>query len=319
MPTDELPCVTGLSSDSSVEWEPQVKARPKKRARSKKLPAVADESELDGKAAVEAALRKTLTKSCPCKTRQCFNVFREDAKFADLLELRLDWNNLHKLDQDRMVFDRIREKRSSLNGEWQILDEPVCLKGWKRLHGIGSKRFSKIHKAVSAGQLSPPVDLRYLKKPHASDYGECRADIVSFLSEIYTSVAETLPDYRDDSYDVATSLELVKKCDCEEDPYGDLVPGKGQDLETTKKPKNTKRSVQINPGRVGVDSGGAYEEKWLPPGQMKEYWELYKQKHRLSSKPCASFATFWKATTSGHAPPSKPNSTNTFTINMLTA
>lgn len=158
----------------------------------------------------------------------------------------------------------------------------------------GSKRFSKIHKAVSAGQLSPPVDLRYLKKPHASDYGECRADIVSFLSEIYTSVAETLPDYRDDSYDVATSLELVKKCDCEEDPYGDLVPGKGQDLETTKKPKNTKRSVQINPGRVGVDSGGAYEEKWLPPGQMKEYWELYKQKHRLSSKPCASFATFWK-------------------------
>ena len=102
MPTDELPCVTGLSSDSSVEWEPQVKARPKKRARSKKLPAVADESELDGKAAVEAALRKTLTKSCPCKTRQCFNVFREDAKFADLLELRLDWNNLHKLDQDRM-------------------------------------------------------------------------------------------------------------------------------------------------------------------------------------------------------------------------
>ena len=55
------------------------------------------------------------------------------------------------------------------------------------------------------GFPAPPVDIRYLQKPKAQVVAETRSSVVSFLMEIYLSVAETLPDFRDDSFDVDTT------------------------------------------------------------------------------------------------------------------
>ena len=47
------------------------------------------------------------------------------------------------------------------------------------------------------------------------------SSVVSYLTEIYQSVAETLPDFRDDTWDVQTSLELGDGLD--KDDYADLL------------------------------------------------------------------------------------------------
>lgn len=143
-------------------------------------------------------------------------------------------------------------------------------------------------------QPAPPVDLRYLKKPRA-EVANSRSSVISFLTEVYTSIAETLPDFRDDAFDVDTSLSADNQIYMEVDPYTDLDAVVAKQEEHKHKPKNTMRSCEINSDRV-ADPGGPCEERWLPPGQMKDFWELYKQKHRLSSEPVASFATFWRET-----------------------
>ena len=124
---------------------------------------------------------------------------------------------------------------------------------------------------------------------------EQTASVVSFLQEIYESVAETLPDYRDETWDVATSLVPGDAAD--QDPYsdlqnldkqlegGDIKKGKGTKL------RKMKRSIKVNLDRKS-EAGGPYEEKYLPPGQMKDQWDLYRQ--RQQGKNTASFTTFWR-------------------------
>ena len=51
---------------------------------------------------------------------------------------------------------------------------------------------------------------------------EQTASVVSFLSELYSSVAETLPDYRDDTWDVTTSLVDASAAD-DKDSYASLL------------------------------------------------------------------------------------------------
>lgn len=54
-----------------------------------------------------------------------------------------------------------------------------------------------------------------------------------------------------------------------------------------RKPKQTCQ-VQVNPDRVGI------ETKWLPPGQLREQWELYVQRQGKGGEKPASYATFWR-------------------------
>lgn len=139
-------------------------------------------------------------------------------------------------------------------------------------------------------ETSPPVDLRYLCKPRALEKNhEIRADVVSFLNNLYTSVAETLPDVRDDPLSPEEDLSLQKPGE-EADPYAqklaDVVAG-NKDLGRAETKKRTKRKgVEINPQRINM------EKKWLPPGNMRDHWEQYWLVSTLS-KP-ASFPTFWR-------------------------
>ena len=125
------------------------------------------------------------------------------------------------------------------------------------------------------------------------------SSVVSFLFETYHSVAETLPDYRDETWDVETSL--VDGYLEDRDAYSDLLaqkselpaegkPGKGS------KTRKKKRSLNLNLERKPQNC--QYEDKWLPPGLMKDYWELYRKRQRGFK--CASFTTFWRVSSNLH-------------------
>ena len=76
----------------------------------------------------------------------------------------------------------------------------------------GTRRFKKLSEAVQNGDAKPPMDLRYLKRAEfgANSTQECVSEVVSFLETVYSSIAENLPDVRDDTWDEGSP----------EDPHG---------------------------------------------------------------------------------------------------
>lgn len=169
----------------------------------------------------------------------------------------------------------------------------------------GSRRFNKLKAAVINDAHAPPADLRYLTKPKSATNSETRGSVSSFLMQIYHSIAETLPDFRDETWDVDTTLFAIDEDKDETDPYAEqLVKGLTMDPSSgdcsnqvwkskKKKTRKMKRTIKMNLARR-PDTGGLYEERWLPPGQIKDYWEQYKHRHAGSN--CASFTTFWRET-----------------------
>ena len=157
----------------------------------------------------------------------------------------------------------------------------------------GNRRFRKLFETAGADGTSPPADLRYLLKPRATDRNhEVRADAVSFLANVYTSIAETLPDVRDDPLSTEEELSLQKPCsDTQSDPYAQKMEKvlAGEDELPSQKggKRKRKKGIEINPLRADM------EQKFLPPGCMKDYWEQYCLQSTLT-KP-ASFPTFWRA------------------------
>ena len=134
------------------------------------------------------------------------------------------------------------------------------------------------------GDAKPPVDLRYLKRAEsgADHTRECVSKVISFLETIYSSVAENLPDVRDDTWDEGPP----------EDPHGmsiGLEPGKVPIVERQAKVKKHQRAVKVCLGRSVADG---MEERYLPAGTMKEYWIQYR--HQSQSEQQASFPTFWR-------------------------
>ncbi len=127
-----------------------------------------------------------------------------------------------------------------------------------------------------------------------------KARVISFLESIYTSVAETLPDHRDD-LNPGDSF-VVYQIDSAVDPYSEFDAVQRQlsqhsDLtrqHSMKQQKNTKKfqkkkSVVINAEKVAL----GLEERFLPPGRMMDYFEQYKAILHDSDE-CVSFATFWR-------------------------
>lgn len=133
-------------------------------------------------------------------------------------------------------------------------------------------------------------------------------------------MAETLPDVRDSTFedvkpeDIPPSglvdpyaLELNKQLQLdvtalETDP--DTPQALPLPREAKGMPRKKRRSIAMNLDRSGSGEM-AREEKFLPPGCMKEYYMQYRAISQLE-KP-ASFATFWrepltKTTKSNHTP-----------------
>ena len=102
---------------------------------------------------------------------------------------------------------------------------------------------------------------------------ELLGDVTDFLHKIYSSIAETLPDVRDDAGGAA------------DDPNSGIL-----ELETeyqpgvSSKPRKKRRSVVLRDRSL--------ETRYLPPGSMKEYWVQYTRQSKLKSP--ASFPCFWR-------------------------
>ena len=129
----------------------------------------------------------------------------------------------------------------------------------------GNGRFARLMQSVQQGNVKPPVDLRYLKKEEGKQTARSPHldSVLSFLEGIYIAVAEHRPDVRDVLPGVGTEAD-------EGDPHGHDL----DDQSKAPKAKRMKRGVKIADGRTVQDG---CQQRWLPPGSMKEYWVQYRQ------------------------------------------
>lgn len=167
----------------------------------------------------------------------------------------------------------------------------------------------RLWSAVEREDASPPVDLRFIKRPYdRSDTrsAQTRADILSYLGSLYESLAETLPDSKDqtfedvdaeqmtrealtDSYSILLNQSMQQDGDAPgvPDPVPQVKPPKGRKVRTVSK------GVKLNTDRLGGnDSDSVHEIRYLPAGSIKDTWEQYRQISNLD-KP-AAFPTFWR-------------------------
>ena len=151
------------------------------------------------------------------------------------------------------------------------------------IHASGSSRFQRIYHAAEKGEDGPPMDLRFLKRPHSRMVGEtATARVTSYLESLYQSVAETLPDVRDRSVDLKW-----KPCEEQSDAYAEtLVDGPGK--PSNKKVRKRKMGLTLHPERA---NDPALEVRYLPPGTMRDHWETMRH---ADDRERVSFKTFWK-------------------------
>ena len=120
--------------------------------------------------------------------------------------------------------------------------------------------------------------------------------MTSFLQKLFASVAETLPDVKDDcTLDDGGENEILVQ-DVSAEPYSDFkvaqaVKGDLVDANNAKKlkPRKMRKSIKIQPGRSVAEGN---EERFLPPGSMREHYVQYKAQSGLEQP--ASFPAFWR-------------------------
>ena len=142
--------------------------------------------------------------------------------------------------------------------------------------------------------LSKGVPSKAEKKTDTS-----RQRVISYLQGIYESVAETLPDVRDDTCDTdpVVTVEVPELMDpyvkaMKETPnFDEAAQGSGSKKKNDKKAKvrTRKFSIELHPERKC-----AHEDRYLPPGHIRDFWEQMKCSEVLAGdeKPVA-FSTFW--------------------------
>eukprot|EP00435_Cladocopium_sp_Y103_P067616 s19_g30.t1 len=140
---------------------------------------------------------------------------RQNGAFANLLDFRRKWADTHKLDQDRVVaglkivvFDRMRAALAARGA-----DEAAV--SWK-FNGNG--RFQRLWEAAVRGDENPPADMRFVthEKAHVTA-DSSTGQVTTFLQTIYDSVAETLPDIKDDGLELGFHKSLEGA-----DPYASV-------------------------------------------------------------------------------------------------
>lgn len=182
---------------------------------------------------------------------------------------------------------------------YQQTVEVDFLKNWDLILACGltagSQRFERLWAAAQSDQEGPPADLRFLKRACSKVAGESStARVVSFLETLYESVAETLPDVRDDGI----AANLVEPIIAEGDGYAEKLAVEGtvtaseplkQMHAEQKRPRKRKKGLQLHPERHPDVS--KLEIRYLPPSTMKEHWETMQS---LDGREAVSFGTFWK-------------------------
>ena len=179
----------------------------------------------------------------------------------------------------------------------------------KSIRPSGTSRCKRLYNAALEGADSAPVDLRFLQRPFSDKKGkkgdDVRSDVASYLAQLYESVAEVLPDVRDDAFDSfpsssssvpgalkdAYSIELNNQARAASGPASSEP--KLLLAEKTRKPRKMRGAIKLNSDRLAGPHEGAKEIRKLPPGAMKEFWEQYRLVSALEEP--ASFPTFWRA------------------------
>ena len=193
----------------------------------------------------------SLRAPCPCALRRqiqdqsCYDVFQKNnALQEELRRERAHFKSMHKLDQDRLLFDKLRELaysqgilvrnelgklavQGTLN--YFFLGQPICRLGFAHLYGVSwAPRLTTIYNAVLAGAGSAPVDHRFLSREHASP-AHTASEVYSYLVELWHSVAEGLPegDRRLGKKDLewepsSTGAKHMEDDINEHDPYADI-------------------------------------------------------------------------------------------------
>lgn len=152
----------------------------------------------------------------------------------------------------------------------------------------GSHRFNRILRAVKDGADAVPMDLRYVSQPRSKLHGESStAHVVSYLQGLYDSVAETLPDVKDDG----VIMELHDGPNPGADTYGDSLSSGKFYPHGMKRPRTRKwkMSLKLHQERRADVSGK--EVRHLPPGVMQDHWQTM----RALGGPALhiSFKHFW--------------------------
>lgn len=143
-------------------------------------------------------------------------------------------------------------------------------------------------KAVTEGATAPPFDQRYVQGPKSRVKGaSSSAEVVSFLLTLYESVAETLPDVKD----VDGVVQLAHEQSAEVDPYASsIMEGhQNQRLPSTIKPKAKTRKRKFGMEVRAEDCKS--EVRFLPPGTMKEHYEVMISQDGFRK---ISFKCFWQ-------------------------
>ena len=160
----------------------------------------------------------------------------------------------------------------------------------------GTGRFNRLLHAARNGEVVAPIDLRYLQKgvpKRGSGQDEKRSGVVSFLRGIYESVAETLPDIRDEGYDEEDDADQVvqlPQADC--DPYAQAIGDPQMRVKLTPKTKGVRSKRLGLPVNIHRRPESGFEKRWLPPGHIREYFEQYLGTQ--DSEPKVHFSTFWR-------------------------
>ena len=136
-----------------------------------------------------------------------------------------------------------------------------------------------------------PMDMRYIQTPKSRLTGEsATARVTSYLQSIYESVAETLPDVKDDG--IVTSLAAGTVGEADTYAKALSAPGSGahqkRGLVFPKRGRKYKFSLKLHEERHPNVSG--LEVRFLPPGVMRDYWEAMRA---FDERELVSFKCFW--------------------------
>ena len=138
--------------------------------------------------------------------------------------------------------------------------------------------------------------MRYLAKAYSQVVPDGpRAAITEYLSQIYDSVAETLPDVRENGFQTTLVENMPPEL---QDTYAEALNSAtaleptGYGKVTRKRGRKAKRkllTVAVNQDRL-PENGGP-EVRWLPPGGMKDYFDQFRVNKPESG---GSFVLFWR-------------------------
>ena len=245
--------LSGGESASDLDVPPGLPRPQQGRSRRVNSRVAQDAPRRRGFQQVLSHIRSMLERGCGCH-RSCFSSM-QDVQFVEAMTMQIiAFEELHKLDQDKVLFDRFRCLKAKYGTplRYEIHRINVCEKGYMKLLQVGRDRFLNIRRAACEGQLAPPMDMRYLERHDGND-GPQSAEAMSYLLELYESVAEVLP---------------------EDTGVGEIIMQEDAALDLVASVEDEEASAPADLAASGHAAIAEVEEvRFLPPGNVASLWK----------------------------------------------